>query len=320
MRLHEFEAADIFESMGIPVPRRGVAATAQDAVHVAGEIGYPVMLKAQVLAGSRGLAGGIKEVSAPEGLKETAESLFISEINGLPVRKILVAEKADIAQELYVGITVHGYTGQPVIVVSTEGGVHIEETARTAPEKIAAIHVDPMFGFYPYQARALLRKLGLGQHLLNPFIDVITQLYKVFSRLEALIVEINPLAVLPNGGLLALDAVIEVDDSALSRLRYPFPDPVERIENSLERRGKGNRRYLCGAGRGYRPRLFWRRPGHGLYGHHRGAHAPGQFPGDGWRHHGGPALQVHGPCHDEAGHKGHPHQRVRRHKPHPRGR
>jgi succinyl-CoA synthetase beta subunit len=238
MRLHEFEAADIFESMGIPVPRRGVAATAQDAVHVAGEIGYPVMLKAQVLAGSRGLAGGIKEVSAPEGLKETAESLFISEINGLPVRKILVAEKADIAQELYVGITVHGYTGQPVIVVSTEGGVHIEETARTAPEKIAAIHVDPMFGFYPYQARALLRKLGLGQHLLNPFIDVITQLYKVFSRLEALIVEINPLAVLPNGGLLALDAVIEVDDSALSRLRYPFPDPVERIENSLERRGR----------------------------------------------------------------------------------
>jgi len=238
MRLHEFEAADIFESMGIPVPRRGVAATVQDAVHVAGEIGYPVMLKAQILAGSRGLAGGIREASTPETVKETAEELLISEINGLPVRKLLVAEKADIAQELYVGITVHGYTGMPVIVVSTEGGVHIEETARTAPEKIAAIRVDPMFGFYPYQARALLRKLGLGQHLLNPFMDVITQLYKVFSRFEALIVEINPLAVLPNGGLLAVDAVIEVDDSALSRLRYPFPDPVERIENALERRGR----------------------------------------------------------------------------------
>ncbi len=238
MRLHEFEAADIFQSMGIPVPRRGVAATVQEAIHVAGEIGYPVMLKAQVLAGSRGLAGGIKAASSPEELKELAEALLISEINGLPVRKILVAEKADIARELYVGITVHGYTGKPVIVVSTEGGVHIEETARTAPEKIAAIHVDPMFGFYPYQARALLRKLGLGQHLLGPFIDVITQLYKVFSRFEALIVEINPLAVLPNGGLLAVDAVLEVDDSALSRLRYPFPDPVERIENPLERRGR----------------------------------------------------------------------------------
>ena len=180
MRLHEFEAAEIFESMGIPVPRRGVAATVQEAVHVAGEIGYPVMLKAQVLTGSRGLAGGIKTAYTAEELKEMAEGLFTSEVNGLPVRKILVAEKADIARELYVGVTVHGYTGKPVIVVSTEGGVHIEETARKAPEKIAAIHVDPMYGFYPYQARALLRKLGLGQHLLGPFIDVITQLYKVF--------------------------------------------------------------------------------------------------------------------------------------------
>ena len=241
MRLHEFEAADIFESMGIPVPRRGVAATVQEAVHVAGEIGYPVMLKAQVLTGSRGLAGGIKTAYTAEELKEMAEGLLTSEINGLPVRMILVAEKADIARELYVGVTVHGYTGKPVIVVSTEGGVHIEETARKAPEKIAAIHVDPMYGFYPYQARALLRKLGLGQHLLGPFIDVIAQLYKVFTRFEALIVEINPLAVLPNGGLLALDAVLEVDDSALSRLRSArssLPDPVERIENPLERRGK----------------------------------------------------------------------------------
>jgi succinyl-CoA synthetase beta subunit len=238
MKLHEFEAADILESMGIPVPRRGVAATVQDAVHVAGEIGYPVMLKAQVLAGGRGLAGGIVSASGPEELKEKAERLLSSEINGLPVRKILVAEKADIARELYAGVTVHTYTGKPVIVVSTEGGVHIEETARRAPEKIAAIHVDPMFGFYPYQARALLRKLGLGQHLLSPFIDVITQLYKVFTLFEALSVEINPLAVLPNGGLLAVDAKLEADDSALSRLRYPFPDPVERIENPLERRGR----------------------------------------------------------------------------------
>ena len=241
MRLHEFEAAEIFESMGVPVPRRGVAATVQEAVHVAGEIGYPVMLKAQVLTGSRGLAGGIKTAYTAEELKEMAEVLLTSEVNGLPVRMILVAEKADIARELYVGVTVHGYTGKPVIVVSTEGGVHIEQTARRAPEKIAAIHVDPMYGFYPYQARTLLRKLGLGQHLLGPFIDVITQLYKVFTRFEALIVEINPLAVLPNGGLLALDAVLEIDDSALSRLRSArssLPDPVERIENPLERRGK----------------------------------------------------------------------------------
>jgi len=238
MRLHEFEAADIFESVGIPVPRRGVAATVQEAVHVAGEIGYPVMVKAQVLMGSRGLAGGIRSVSTREELKEVAEELLISEINGLPVRKLLVSEKGEIVRELYAGITVHGYTGKPVVVVSTEGGMHIEETARISPEKMASVHIDPLFGFYPYQARALLRRVGLGQKLLNSFTDVLMQLYKVFTRFEALIVEINPLAVLPNGGLLALDAVVEVDDSALSRLRYPLPDPVERIESPLERRGK----------------------------------------------------------------------------------
>jgi succinyl-CoA synthetase beta subunit len=238
MRLHEFETADIFESMGIPAPRRGVAGSVQEAVHAAGEIGYPVMLKAQVLVGGRGLAGGIRSAATPEELKAAAEELFISEINGLPVRKILVEEKAEIWKELYVGVTVHGYEGMPVIVTSTEGGVRIEETARSSPEKIASILVDPAIGFYPYQARALLRRLGLGSNLLNAFTDVIAQVYNVFIRYEALIVEINPLAVLPNGGLLAVDAVLEIDDSALSRLRYPMPDPVERIENPRERRGR----------------------------------------------------------------------------------
>jgi len=238
MRLHEFEAADILESVGIPVPLRGVAGTVEEAFHVAGEIGYPVMLKAQVLVGGRGLAGGIKTASNQEELEEMAEALLGSEIKGLPVRKILVTKKAEISKELYVGIIVDGYSGTPVIVASTEGGVHIEETARIAPEKIASIQVDPSFGFYPYQARTLLRKLGLDQRLLIAWADVIGQLYNVFSQFEALIVEINPLVVLPNGGLLAVDAVLEVDNSALSRIKRPLPDWVERIENPLERRGR----------------------------------------------------------------------------------
>jgi succinyl-CoA synthetase beta subunit len=167
-----------------------------------------------------------------------AETLLGSEIKGLPVRKILVTEKAEISKELYVGITVDGYSGTPVIVASTEGGVHIEETVRTAPEKIASIQVAPSFGFYPYQARTLLRKLGLDQRFLIAWADVICQLYNVFSQFEALIVEINPLVVLPNGGLLAVDAVLEVDNSALSRIKRPLPDWVERIENLLERRGR----------------------------------------------------------------------------------
>ena len=238
MRLHEFEAADIFEGVGIPVPRRGVAETVEECLHVAGEIGYPVMVKTQVLVGGRGLAGVIKTASNPEELGEIAETLLGSEIKGLPVRKILVTEKAKISKELYVGITVDGYSGKPVIVASTEGGVQIEETARTAPEKIASIQVSPVFGFYPYQARNLLRKLGLGQSLLIAWADVIGQLYHVFSRFEALIVEINPLVVLSNGSLLAVDAVLEVDNSALSRIRHSLPNWVERIENPIERKAR----------------------------------------------------------------------------------
>jgi len=239
MRLHEYEALDIFERNGIPVPRRGVASTMHEALRVAGEIGYPVILKAQVLVGGRGLAGGIKTASSPDELKEVAEALLSSDVKGLPVLKLLVCEKVEVAKELYVGITIDGYSGKPVIVASTEGGMLIEETARTSPEKIAAIHVDSSLEFYPYQARTMLGRLsGINQQLLTSWTDVIGQLYNVVMRYEPLICEINPLVVLPNGGLIAVDAVLEVDDSAISRVRFPLPDRVERIENPLERRGR----------------------------------------------------------------------------------
>jgi succinyl-CoA synthetase beta subunit len=238
MRLHEYEALDIFEKNGIPVPRRGIASTMHEALHVAGEIGYPVILKAQVLLGGRGLAGGIKTASSPDELKDEAEALLGSDIKGLPVLKLLVCEKVEIAKEIYLGFTIDGYSGKPVIVVSTEGGIFIEETARTAPEKIASYHIDPSFAFYPYQARALLRRLGISQQHITSWTDVIIQLYNVVMRYEALICEINPLVVRPNGGLIAVDAVLEVDDSAITRVRFPLPDRVERIDNALERRGR----------------------------------------------------------------------------------
>jgi succinyl-CoA synthetase beta subunit len=238
MRLHEYEALDIFEQNRIPVPRRGVASTMHDALHVAGEIGYPVVLKAQVLVGGRGLAGGIKTASSPDEMKDAAEALLGSDIKGLPVLKLLVCEKVEIAKELYLGFTIDGYSGKPVIVASTEGGMLIEETAKSSPEKIASIHIDPSFALYPYQLRALLRRLNISQQLITPWTDVISQLYNVVMRYEALICEINPLVVLPNGGLIAVDAVLEIDDSAISRVRLPLPDRIERIENPLERRGR----------------------------------------------------------------------------------
>jgi len=127
MRLHEFEATDIFEASGISVPRRGVAETAEEGLHVAGQIGYPVIAKAQVLVGGRGLAGGIKSASNQEELEEIADTLLGSEIKGLPVRKILVTEKVEISKELYVGITVDGYSGRSYVVASAEGGVDTVE-------------------------------------------------------------------------------------------------------------------------------------------------------------------------------------------------
>jgi succinyl-CoA synthetase beta subunit len=238
MRLHEYEALEIFEQNHIPVPRRGVAETMHEALHVAGEIGYPVVVKAQVLVGGRGLAGGIKTAYTPVDLREAADALFGSDIKGLPVRKLLVCEKAEIARELYLGVTIDGYSGTPIIVVSTAGGVLVEDAVKNAPEKIAAIHIEPSFGYYPYQARGLLKLLGLNQQLITAWSDVIGQLYRVATSYEAVIAEINPLVVLGNGGLLAVDAVLELDDSALSRIHHPLPDRVDRIENPLERRGR----------------------------------------------------------------------------------
>jgi succinyl-CoA synthetase beta subunit len=238
MRLHEYEAMDIFEQNSIPVPRRGLASTIDEALRLAGEIGYPVMLKAQVLVGGRGLAGGVRTASSPDELNDMAEAMFSSDIKGLSVLKLLVCEKVEIAKELYLGFTIDGYSGTPVILVSTEGGVLIEETAKTSPEKIASIHIDPLLGFYPYQARALLRRLGLNQQLITPWADMIVQLYNVATSYEAMICEINPVALLRDGRLVAVDAVLEVDDSAISRVSFPLPDRIDRIENPLERRGR----------------------------------------------------------------------------------
>lgn len=239
MRLFEYEAADILESKGVPTPRRGVAESTEEALRIADGIGYPVMVKAQVLTGGRGLAGGVRKAATAEEMEMTANALLGTEIKGQMVRKIMVAELAQGNQELYLGITVDGFSGQPVVLASTAGGVRIEEAVRDSPDKVARVQVDPQFGFYPYQARTLLRNLGLSQRLLVACADVTVALYKVFTQLEATIVEINPLMVLSNGGVLAVDAKLEVDNSAISRIRrYSLPNVLGRIENTLERKGK----------------------------------------------------------------------------------
>jgi succinyl-CoA synthetase beta subunit len=235
MRLQEFEAADIFEQAGIPVPRRVVVGSSEEALSAAGQIGYPVVAKAQVLVGGRGLAGGIQTADSPKELEEVVNRLFDSEIKGLAVNKIMISEKADIDEEFYLGITVDGYTGKPIIVASAEGGVNIE---KAASEKIVSMHVEPGATFRPYQARGLLQKMGLSKRRLVACADILVRLYQVFDSHEAMIAEINPLVLTPKGAMLAVDAVLEIDDSAVSRIKYSIPDLLGRIENPLERRGK----------------------------------------------------------------------------------
>jgi succinyl-CoA synthetase beta subunit len=239
MRLHEYEAMDIFEKFGIPIPQRGVAGTVDEALKIAEKTGYPAILKSQVLVGGRGLAGGIRPAGTPEECGTTAQALFGTEIKGLPVQEIMVCKKAAIEREFYLGITIDGYSGKPVVVASTEGGVHIEKTAGTSPDKIASLKIDPKFGLYPYQAVALLRRAGFPAARITACADILVRLYKVFQQYEAMIAEINPLAVLADGSLAAVDAVLEIDDSALFRVKKNLSLPLEgRIGNLLERKGK----------------------------------------------------------------------------------
>ncbi|MBT4482730.1 MAG: succinyl-CoA synthetase subunit beta, partial [Candidatus Latescibacteria bacterium] len=167
-----------------------------------------------------------------------AAEMLEKEIKGLTVHKVLVCKKAVISKELYIGITVDGYEGKPVVLVSSEGGMSIEETAQRFPEKIATLPMDTKWELFPYEARNLFKKLGFSSKTLIKCSDILIRLYRVFIDYNALIAEINPLAVLDDGSLMAVDAVLEIDDSAVSRLGKKIPGDIERIENPLERRGR----------------------------------------------------------------------------------
>lgn len=238
MRLYEYEAADIFNATGIPVPARAVAETPEEAQRHAENLGCPVVIKAQVLVGGRGQAGGIKVAKDPAEARTLSDEVLGTEIRGFRVRKLLVSKRVNIQRELYVAVTTDGYEGSPVALVSAEGGMGIEWVAEHSPEKIASLHVDENRGLFPYEARGIFRKLGFSSRALLCGAEILVQLYRVYQSYNALTAEINPLAVLTDGALSALDAVIEVDDSALFRLSDRVPVDHERAENALERRGK----------------------------------------------------------------------------------
>jgi len=235
MRLHEHEAARLFQQAGVPVPPFVVARTADEAVAALSRVELPVAIKAQVLVGARGKAGGIVFASTPEEIREKANTLLRSSVRGLAVDAVMVARKVPIVRELYAGVAVDPAAGGIAVILGTAGGIAVEETAKERPEALYRRIVVPPEELRGHQARALAKEAGLHGELMVRVGDILTNLFRVFRKTDAMIAEINPLIVTPDDALWAVDAVLEVDDSALFRHPELPTDPLARMEHPLER-------------------------------------------------------------------------------------
>lgn len=223
MKLHEYQSKQIFAQRGIPIPKGKVATTAQEARDAAIELGGRVVIKSQVLVGGRGKAGGIKLAKSPQEAEDLAQQILAMTIKGLPVRKVLVDEAADIKQEIYLGITNDRAARRPVMMASSAGGVDIEEVARTHPEKIIRERIDPTLGLRDYEARNIALGIELPREHWKAFGQMAAALFQVYLDSDATLAEINPLVITGDNRLMALDGKIVLDDNAL----YRHPDLAE---------------------------------------------------------------------------------------------
>jgi succinyl-CoA synthetase beta subunit len=224
MKIHEYQAKQILARFGVAVPRGEVAYTPEEARHVAERLGGTVVVKAQIHAGGRGKAGGIKVAQNPKDAERLADEMLGKKLitaqtgpEGRVVRRVLVEEGLEIARELYLGIVIDRARARPVFMASSEGGVEIEVVAAAHPEKILKEHVDPAVGFQAFQARKLAFGLGLEAALVSEATRFFSSLYRAFEATDASLAEINPLVVTRDGRLLALDAKMNFDDNALFR-------------------------------------------------------------------------------------------------------
>lgn len=238
MKLHEFEASALFAGKGIPVARSAVATSPQEAHRKAEEIGLPVVLKGQVLAGGRGFAGAIQTAESLDQVEKLTEDLLCSEVRGFAVQAVLVAERIDVASEFYVGVTIDGYVGSPVAILSCEGGVSINQVATERPELVATRPISMSKGLPLAEARDMCHEVGIEGHEVTQLASMLTALYRVFRSYDCMVAEINPLVRTTQGRYLALDAKVELDDSGLYRHTDLNLDIEGRIDNPLERRGR----------------------------------------------------------------------------------
>ena len=217
MDLYEYQGKELLRKHGVETLAGIVARTPDEAKQAAGELGKTVAIKAQVLTGGRGKAGGIKVVGSPEEARTAAEQILGMDIRGHTVSRVLVEAGADIEREMYLSVTVDREAKKPLILFSTEGGVDIEEVAERNPEAIARLHVDPLLGLLPYQVREIGFSAGLEGDAAKAFGRTLGNLYRAFEDMDASLVEINPLVVTRDGRVLALDAKVTVDNSSLYR-------------------------------------------------------------------------------------------------------
>lgn len=218
MNIHEYQAKELLVAQGIPVPMGEVATTPEEAEAIARRLGGQVVIKAQVHAGGRGKAGGVKLAKTPEETKEKASAILGMQIKGLTVHKVLIAPAEDIASEAYVGIILDRASKAPVWMVSSAGGIDIEEVAKETPEKITKLAVDPRYGFLPHQAYYLATQLYSDPKQQRAAAQILQQLYRAFVENGASLAEINPMITTPAGEVKAIDAKFNIDDNELFRL------------------------------------------------------------------------------------------------------
>jgi succinyl-CoA synthetase beta subunit len=228
MNLHEHQAAEIFQHHGIPINRGEVAIAPDEVEQLAAASDAPVVVKAQVLTGGRGKAGGVSLARSAEEARAAAERILGLDIRGHTVRKVLVAPAVDIAQEFYLGVTLDRTRRQNVVMASAEGGVDIEEVARERPERIHRALVDPFLGLQGWQARQIGFALGIAPDKVPGFAIIAQRLYDTYLKEDATLTEINPLVLTGTGEWLALDAKMTIDENAL--FRHPQDEELRDVE------------------------------------------------------------------------------------------
>jgi succinyl-CoA synthetase beta subunit len=232
MKLHEVYSKRIFGEYGIPVPAGDLARTASEAAKIAKKIGFPVVVKSQVLVGGRGKAGGIRVAANAAEAKQHAKDILDLTIKGLPVRMVLIDQAADIETEIYLGITSDRAARMPVIMASAAGGVDIEEVAQKTPEKIIKCHIDPLMGLQSYQARDLAAGIDLSREYWRDFGKIAHGLWEAYRNSDATLAEINPLVITAQGELLAVDGKMVLDDNAL--FRHPDLEKLRDLDIDQE--------------------------------------------------------------------------------------